>query len=68
MMALTDLFGSQGYKTFTRKMLWLSVAVCVAGLVLLIAKRGSAVFLLGSVALAAVLVLKVIETIVKHNN
>ena len=69
-MALRELFASQGYRNFMKRLLIIAVAAVIISLVLVLVEpvRGKVVLIPSVMALASVLILKVLELIVKHNN
>lgn len=69
-MALRELFASQGYRSFMKRLLIIVALAVVISLVLLFVDpvKGKAVFIPSAMALALALILKVLEIIVKHNN
>lgn len=69
-MALKELFASQSYRNFMKRLLIIAVAAVVISLVLLFVDsvKGKAVLIPAVMALALVLILKILEIIVKHNN
>lgn len=69
-MALRELFASQGYRIFMKRLLIITAAAVVISLVLLLFDpiNGKNVLVPAVMALALVLILKVLEVIVKHNN
>ena len=69
-MALRELFASQGYRNFMKRLLIIAALAVVISLVLLFVDpvKGKTVLIPSAMALALVLILKVLEIIVKHNN
>ena len=69
-MALIDLFNSQEYRGFIKRMLLIASIVTIAGAIMLLThvEGGRIVICLGIISLAVILVSKVIEIIVKQNN
>lgn len=69
-MALRELFASQGYRNFMKRLLIIAALAVVISLVLLFVDpvNGKVVLIPAVIALVLVLILKVLEIIVKHNN
>ena len=69
-MALRELFASQGYRSFMKRLLIIAALAVVISLVLLFVDpvNGKVVLIPAVIALVLVLILKVLEIIVKHNN
>ena len=69
-MALRELFASQGYMDFMKRLLIIAVVAVVISLVLLSVDHvnGKVVLVPVVIALTLVLILKVLEIIVKQNN
>lgn len=69
-MALRELFTSQGYRNFIKRLLIIAAVAVIISLVLFFVDpvNGKAVLIPAVMALALVLIMKVLEIIVKHNN
>ena len=69
-MALRELFASQGYRDFMKRLLIIAVVAVVISLVLLSVDHvnGKVVLVPVVIALTLVLILKILEIIVKQNN
>ena len=69
-MAFIDFFNSQGYRVFSKRLLLMSSVVIILGAIMLLThtEGGLLVTCLGVLSVVDILVMKVLEIIVKHNN